>query len=132
MLQRWQHRFQALDDLLAECRAADLTVALVLVPGEFQVNRVLCDTLARRAGCRSEQIDVELPQRKLAAFAERQGLALVDLLPSLRLCRESPYQRNSATWSDAGHEAAAAAIGGWLESRYGRQRAVAAQLTVAP
>jgi hypothetical protein len=54
---------------------------------------------------------------------------LIDLLPALRTCSDSPYERNAGTWNDKGHAAAATAIGGWLESRYGRQVATAAQLT---
>ena len=131
MLERWQRRFEGLDRLAADCRQMELPLALVLVPGEFQVNRALRETLARRAGYKPEQLDVELPQRKLAAFAEDRQLPLIDLLPSLRSCGDSPYERNAATWSDAGHATAATAIGGWLESRYGRQLAVAA-LTAAP
>jgi len=117
--------------LTAACRAANLPLTLVLVPGEFQLNRGLRDTLARRAGYAPQQLDVELPQRKLAGYAAQRRLPLIDLLPPLRLCRESPYQRHAERFSTVGHQATAAAIGGWLESRYGDQLA-STQLTVAP
>jgi hypothetical protein len=129
---RWRQTLGALDDLVADCRQRDLPVAVVLVPGEFQVNGALCDTLARRSGYKAEQVDVELPQRKLACFAAKRQLPLIDLLPSLRLCGQPPYERNALEWNDAGHSAAAGAIGGWLESRYGPQLSVDAQLTSAP
>jgi hypothetical protein len=132
MRSRWQQAFSSLDQLVCHCRDQELAVALVLVPGEFQVNRVLCATLVRRSGCTADQLDVELPQRKLAGFAEQHGVPLIDLLPSLRLCPQSPYERNTAVWNEHGNTAAAAAIGGWLESRYGGQLAVAAQLSSAP
>jgi hypothetical protein len=132
MHERWQQTFDAVDNLVAACRASDVAVALVLVPGEFQVNRSLCDTLARRAGYTTEQVDVELPQRKLTSFAANRRLPLIDLLPQLRLCGQSPYERHAATWSDAGHTAAATAIGGWLEGRFGQQLGISTRLTSTP
>ncbi len=128
---RWRESFASLDDLAAECRAAGLPMVLVLMPGEFQVNAALRHTLARRAGYQAEQLDVDLPQRKLAGYADSRRLPLIDLLPSLRLCGESPYERHTTTFNATGHAAAADAIGGWLESRYGRQLSVAARLTSA-
>ncbi len=132
MHSRWRRTFTSLNRLLDNCRDQRLAVALVLVPGEFQVNRALCATSVRRAGCTSEQLDVELPQRKLAGFAEQRSVPLIDLLPPLRLCRQSPYERNAGAWNDQGNTAAATAIGGWLESRYGGQLAVAGKLSSAP
>ena len=132
MHQRWEQTFEAVDNLVAACRASNVAVVLVLVPGEFQVNRALCNTLARRSGYKAEQVDVRLPQRKLTSFAADRRLPLIDLLPQLRLCGQSPYERHAATWSDAGHTAAATAIGGWLEGRYGRQLGVSTRLTSSP
>jgi hypothetical protein len=127
-----QQAFSSLDRMLADCHARRLPVALVLVPGQFQVNPMLAETLARRHGYESGQLDLELPQRQWAGFAEPRKVPLVDLLPALRLCHQSAYQRNAQAWNDTGNAAAAAAIGGWLESRYGRQLSVAAQLTSSP
>ena len=125
MRARWQQTFAALDTLAAVCARHRFPLAVVAVPGEFQVNSALCETLSRRLGYSPAQLDMELPQRKLACFAESRKLPLVDLLPSLRLCRQSPYERNTAVWNEQGNSAAAAAIGGWLESRYGGQLTVA-------
>jgi hypothetical protein len=132
MQARWQATLAHLDRLLENCRRQQMPLALVLVPGEIQVNRGLCVMLARRMGCTDEQFDVDLPQRRLAGFADHRKLPLVDLLPHLRLCRQSPYEPNATAWNEQGHAAAAAAIGGWLESRYGSQLASAAQLSSAP
>jgi hypothetical protein len=129
---QWQQTFASLDRTLTDCRDLKLPVALVLVPGQFQVDPMLADTLARRHGYASGQLDLELPQRKWAGFAEPRKVPLVDLLGPLRLCRQSAYERNTQTWNEAGNATAAAAIGGWLESRYGRQLSLAAQLTSSP
>ena len=132
MRARWQQTFGSLDSLLKTCRKQGIPTALVLVPGEFQVNRTLCETLVRRAGGTSEQFDVELPQRRWSGFAEHRNLPVLDLLPHLRLCGKSPYERNATTWNEQGDTTAAAAIGGWLQSRYRGQLALAAQLSSAP
>jgi hypothetical protein len=132
LLGRWTQVQSALDELSARCSAQGLPVALVLAPSQFQVDVRLVETLARRAGCESRELDLELPQRKWSAFAESRSIPLVDLLPALRLCAQGAYRRNVPTWSDAGDAAAAATIGGWLESRYGGQLAIAAHLTSAP
>ncbi|MEX2114623.1 MAG: hypothetical protein WD845_15625, partial [Pirellulales bacterium] len=109
MRQRWQQTFASVDALADACRANRLSLAIVLVPGEFQLNRALRDTLARRAGYAADRLDVELPQRKLAGYAAERRLPLVDLLPTLRLCRESPYERHAEHFSATGHQATAAA-----------------------
>jgi hypothetical protein len=132
MHERWRETFEHVDALSEACSARELSLAVVLVPGEFQVNNALRDTLARRAGYASEQIDVELPQRKLAGYAAERRLPLVDLLPTLRVCRESPFARHAEQFSEAGHRATAAALSGWLESRYGGQLAATSRLTSAP
>jgi hypothetical protein len=102
----------------------------VIVPAEFQVNPALCATLLRRHGLSADRFDVELPQRRLAGFAEDRNLPIIDLLPHLRLCGRSVYRRNTTLLSEEGNSAAALAIGGWLQSRYGGQ--LAAQLSQKP
>ena len=132
MRARWQHTFSELDGLLESCQRQQVPLAIVLVPGEFQVDRALGATLARRMGYTSEQFDVDLPQRRMAGFADLRKLPLLDLLPHLRLCRQSTYEPNGTAWNAQGDTVAASAIGGWLESRYGSQLASAAQLSSAP
>jgi hypothetical protein len=130
MRARWKRIYSSLDDLIAGCRDAGVPVALVIVPAEFQVDRALCKTLLRRNGLSAERFDVELPQRRLAGFAEHRQLPLIDLLPHLRLCRQSVYRRHTTMLSEEGNLAASSAIGGWLQSRYGGQ--MAAQLSATP
>jgi hypothetical protein len=129
MKDRWHRVFASLDEVIAGCREAGVPVALVVLPAQFQVNPTLAETLLRRNGLSADRFDVGLPQRRLADYALARSVPLIDLLPHLRLCRQSVYRRHSAALSDAGDLAAASAIGGWLESRYGSQ--LAAQLSKA-
>jgi len=73
-----------------------------------------------------------LPQRRLTAYAQQLGIAVVDLLPHFRLLQESPFQSNAVVLNDRGRGVVTNAVGGWLQSRYEGQLAVAAQLTSAP
>lgn len=129
---RWQRMFASLDALALTCADQRLPVAVVVVPGQFQVSPELLATLARRSGYSPAQIDIELPQRRLAGYAARRELPLVDLLPYLRMTHERVYEPNATHFSEEGNAVAASAIGGWLQSRYGGQLALAAQLSIAP
>jgi hypothetical protein len=117
--QRWQKAVNHLDELVRACRRRKVEVALVVVPGEFQLNRVLLETLCRRMGYESKDLDLELPQRRLAEFAGDRQIPCVDLLPHLRLCEASPYEHESRQWNGEGTAIALRTIGGWIQSRYG-------------
>ncbi len=121
MRERWERTFAELDEAVDTCRTAKVPLALVVVPGELQLNQGLRTTLVRRLGMTPKQVDVELPQRRLAGYAQQRAVPLVDLLPHLRLCRQAVYERNQTELSDRGNIVAASAIGGWLESRYSDQ-----------
>jgi hypothetical protein len=127
MRDRWGRVFTGLDRVADACRQAEVPLALVIVPAEFQVNQALRTTLLRRYGVSHGQFDVDLPQRRLAGYAHERDLPLIDLLPHLRLCRESTFVRHATALNTAGHTAAATAISGWLQSRYAGQ--IAAQLS---
>jgi hypothetical protein len=115
---QWRATFDELDGLLADCAESHVRVALVVVPDGFQVNRVLCDTLRRRAGYEPSELDLALPQRRLATFAEQRRLPLVDLLPYLQASRDPVYQHATGGWNEQGKAVAGRAISGWLESQY--------------
>lgn len=116
---RWQDAFSHLDQLVRQCRRRDIAVALVIVPAEFQTNLQLCNTLRRRLDYPAEQLDLDLPQRRLAGFADQRQVALFDLLPHVRRAEPPPYLRHSGEWSDSGQDLAATALGNWLQSGYG-------------
>ncbi len=125
---QWRQTFAQLDALVEGCAPLRVRVALVVVPDGFQVNRVLCETLRRRAGYQVRELDLELPQRRLAAYAQQRQLTLVDLLPYLRASRNPVYHQATGGWNEQGKEVASQAISGWLQSQYGGL-AVTAQLS---
>jgi hypothetical protein len=125
---RWQKTLQHLDDLVRACHQRKVEVALVVVPGEYQINRVLLETLCRRMGYEAKDLDLELPQRRLAEFAGNHQVPCVDLLPHLRLCEKSPFEHETRQWNTAGTAIALQTIGGWIQSRYGTGLPVAARM----
>ena len=129
MQRRWQAGLAHLDRLIARCHSERLNLAFVAVPGEFQVNSLLCEMLRRRAGFSPQDVDLQLPQRRLSAFAEQRRLPLLDLLPYLQRSGRPIYERNNLAWNDEGHAVAARAVSSWLQNRYGSLIAATAQLS---
>ena len=123
----WREAATSLDRLVRRCRKREIPLALVLAPEEFQVSSVVCGAVSRRLGCLPGQIDVELPQRRLKAFANELRLPVLDLLPYFRAKTEALFTQDSAVWTDAGHAAAVEAIGGWLGKSFGAAIAATAQ-----
>lgn len=126
---RWREVFSHLGDLDLRCRRRDLPLALVIVPAPFQLNSALRATLCRRAGLDPQQLDPELPQRRLLAFAHERGLPACDLLPHLRESGPGAHERSRRLLSEEGNRAAARALGGWLQSQFGGQMSALARTT---
>ncbi len=116
--QRWKEVFSQLDDALDECRESNLSLALVVVPGQFQVDPGLCKVLCRRVGFECSKLDVSLPQRRLMQYAKSRNLPMIDLLPILQSSREPTFERNHRLLNDRGNALAAEAISAWFMKRY--------------
>jgi hypothetical protein len=122
---RWQQTASHLDSMARFCRRQQVPMGLVIVPGPFQVSPALCDALRRQAGYEAGQLDVALPQRRLAALAAEQGVPLVDLLPYFESSRECPFERRREELTDHGNQLAAEVVGRWIEQHYRTQIASA-------
>jgi hypothetical protein len=125
---RWKSAFEHLDLLVSSARKRNIPMAIVVMPGEFQVNPTLCRTLCRRAGYSPEQIDLDLPQRRLADYAKQRGVPMLDLLPHLRASSGPKFRRNSPQLGSAGHAVAAEVLGHWMQSQFGGLIATTAQV----
>lgn len=123
----WNEALAQLARIVGHCRSCGAEVALVLIPGEFQVSATLCDSLRRHAGYEPQQLDLDLPQRRLTEFASRQNVPVLDLLPHFRASSQYPYERNDHHWNDHGNAIAADAVAHWLQRRYGAQVAAISQ-----
>jgi hypothetical protein len=119
MQRRWRETFRYLDQMATSCRRHATPLALVVAPGEFQVSEQLCNVLRRRGGYEPGQLDVELPQRRLSAFAHQREVALLDLLPPLRNSAQPPFCRNESRLSDEGNHVAANVLADWITTQFG-------------
>ena len=81
---RWHHSQLALSRLVHQCRLHDIGVGLVLTPGEYQLAPNLAASYCRNLGLEAGRIDVDLPQRRWTAYADKLEVASVDLLPAFR------------------------------------------------
>jgi hypothetical protein len=125
MRTRWDEIFARLVALSDECRERQLDFGIVVVPGDFQVNPALCETLQRRLGYSSNNVDIKLPQRRFALFAQQQQLELLDLLPHLENAGPAAFGHNDHRLSDRGAAVAADAVGTWIERGFSEQLAAA-------
>ena len=104
----WRAVFEHLDRVVHRCRDEGAVPTLVVVPDEFQVDQRLCQTLCRRAGYRrADQIDVDLPQRRLAAYAKDRRIQLLDLMPHMRASKTPTYVSDVAQFNEHGNTLAA-------------------------
>ena len=115
MHERWDAFYADLKRLVLTCDEANLPLALVLTPSEFQVNPVLAGTLRRRAGLQEEDLDWDLPQRRLATFAKQNKVQLIDLTPHLKL-QSGVFVRNNKRLNAQGHAVAADVVGHFVRA----------------
>jgi hypothetical protein len=116
----WRAVFEQLDRVVHRCRNEGVMPTLVIVPSEFQVDERLCQTLCRRAGYRrAEQIDIDLPQRRLAAYAKDRRIQLLDLMPHMRASKSPTYVSDAALFNEHGNSLAATILSEWLQTQYG-------------
>jgi hypothetical protein len=80
------------------------------------VNAALRDVLLRRAGYEPGDLDWELPQRRLATFAQQRQVPLIDLTPHLQL-QTGTFARYEQQFSPVGHAIAADVIGHFVRTR---------------
>lgn len=130
MRSRWDETFARLTALSAECRERRLDFGIVVVPGDFQVNTALRETLQRRLGYASQNVDITLPQRRLALFAHQQEMELLDLLPHLEGAGPTAFGHNDHRLSDHGAALAAEAVGAWIDHGFSDQIAAAGRKRV--
>jgi hypothetical protein len=113
MDRKWRQALADLDRLVRACRARRVPLAVVLIPDEFQVNdTVLAEALAV-AGVGRDRLDLEGPQRRLAAFFAERDVPCLDLLPAFRAVPDT-YAPRDTHWNVAGNHLAARQIAPWL------------------
>ena len=130
MRERWDQVLDHVESISERCRNRGVEFGMVVVPSDFQVNRALCSTLQRRMGYSDKQFDRELPQRRLAIYARRRGMLLLDLLPHLEATGALAFGHNDYRLSKEGAVATAVALRQWIEHGFGKELAAIADSRV--
>jgi len=108
-----------LDDLESASRERGAKLAVLAIPRSWQIDAAERDEMMRVLSLRPGEIDLDRPQRELAAWAERTDTPYLDLLDAFR-ARQAPqsarrlYYSPDAHLTPAGHAAAAEAAEEWL------------------
>jgi hypothetical protein len=105
----WDAFLAGLGDLVDVVERDRVRVVLALAPSRLQIYPAELARVAARDGAPLADVDADLPQRRLAAFAAGRGLPLVDLTPALRdaaAAGEVLYQRNDTHWNARGNAVA--------------------------
>jgi hypothetical protein len=111
---KWQRALAYLGNMAADCRRREVPLAIVLIPDEFQVNSAVLTEALAEAGLSRQAFDLELPQRRLAEFFQKQGVPCLDLLPAFR-GKPGTYVPRDTHWSVRGNRLAASQIAPWLQ-----------------
>jgi hypothetical protein len=118
MQRRWKSTFACLGELEQACRGAKIRLGLIVAPSPLQTNRALLEAVCRRQGLAAANVDLELPQRRLAAYAAERRLPTLDLLPALRQSSEPAYAHQGWEWSEAGQSIVSRTLDGWVSSTF--------------
>jgi len=107
IMEAWRGTLADLEKLFALCRQRGIPAALVVFPYTFQFH---------------DPATLDAPQRTLAAFADDQGVPMLDLLPRLLSIRKEGDPSLQELFFDGnhpnaeGHRVVASIIAAWLET----------------
>jgi hypothetical protein len=116
----WGHSLTYLDKIIDACRRRQVPVAVVLIPDEFQVNPVLLEEVLQTSQVPREDVDLDLPQRRLRAFLAEKEVPYLDLKPVFAGVADT-YRPRDTHWNERGNRLAAEQIAAWLGSLDGSE-----------
>jgi hypothetical protein len=114
--QGWTALESALGELNRQVQESGATLALVCIPAAVQVDSTYW--WLKNLGVRLDDrvLRDTVFQDRLATFAQRESIPMLDLLPVMRAnSHHRVYFEQDGHWTAAGHYAAARAIAEWLD-----------------
>jgi hypothetical protein len=109
----WDGFRRALVSLVDDVERDGARVVLALAPSRLQIYGAELLATAARENVPLADVDPDLPNREVAAFAKERGLPVIDLTPALREASSSGgplYRPNDTHWNLRGNTIAAAAL----------------------
>ena len=110
---KWQRVLSHLEQIMADCKSRHVPVGFVLIPDEFQVHPAVLTAALRDANLDGDDVDLDLPQRRLRAFCADQAVPCLDLRPFFEDVPDT-YAFRDTHWNVRGNRLAAEKIIAWL------------------
>jgi hypothetical protein len=110
---KWQRALDDLQGIVDDCRGRSVPVGIVLIPDEFQVNPAVLAEAVAAGTVDPHGLDLDAPQRRLAAFCGERGVPCLDLKPVLAGVPDT-YAPRDTHWNVRGNRLAADAMAAWL------------------
>lgn len=103
-----------------EVRASGSEFVVMVIPDDYQVNKELQRDIFERFKIRPDSVDLDLPQSRLAAYFEEEGIDYLDLLPVFRRQaeHETLYTPRNTHWNPRGNALAAQTLAAYLVERF--------------
>jgi hypothetical protein len=113
MEKKWQQALYHLDQIVTGCKNRKVPVGFVLIPDEFQVNPPVLESALTDANLSGDDVDLELPQRRLRVFCADRSIPCLDLLPAFDGVPDT-YAFRDTHWNVRGNHLAAKEIADWI------------------
>jgi hypothetical protein len=117
MEKKWASALGDLNRIISDCREHLVPVAFLLIPDEFQVNPDVLALAIQESHLDRDQLDLELPQRRLGQFFRDREVPYLDLLPGFR-GQAGTYEPRDTHWNVKGNRLSASLIVPWLKSQF--------------
>jgi hypothetical protein len=111
---KWQRALSHLQQIVADCKNRQVPVGFVLIPDEFQINSAVLKTALRDAILEFDDVDLDLPQRRLQAFCTDRDVSCLDLKPFFEDVPDT-YALRDTHWNIRGNRLAAEKMAPWVD-----------------
>jgi hypothetical protein len=117
----WQLTFAELRAIQSEGRSIGVPTVVVLIPLSLQLSKEKMAKLVAQNSSAQQDIEYQKPQEIMVQFGARQGLEIIDLLPTFRQWgakrHDQLYLKTDGHWNTSGHSLAAEHVASELRSR---------------
>jgi hypothetical protein len=113
MEKKWQQALGHLEHIITDCQNRHVPVDFVLIPDEFQVNSSVLSAALDDANLTRNEVDLDLPQRRLRIFCANHEVPCLDLLLSFKGVPDT-YANRDTHWNVRGNRLAADMMSPWI------------------